>query len=69
MPITPVEKIKAHFPSSLLEVKEFRDETTLYIKKEDIVAVCTFLRDDQDCKFNYLSDLCGADAYTPREQV
>ena len=48
MPITVVEKVKAQFPSSLLEVKEFRDETTLHIKKEDIVIVCIFLRDDQD---------------------
>ena len=65
---TVVEKIKAKFPSSLLEVKEFRDETTLHIKKEDIIAVCTFLRDDEDCKFDYLSDLCGADAYTPENR-
>jgi NADH-quinone oxidoreductase subunit C len=68
MPITVVEKVKAQFPSSLLEVKEFRDETTLHIKKEDIVIVCTFLRDDQDSKFDYLSDLCGADAYTPEKR-
>ena len=65
---TVVEKIKAKFPSSLLEVKEFRDETTLHIKKEDIVLVCTFLRDDEDCRFDYLSDLCGADAYTPENR-
>ncbi len=64
MPTSPVEKLKIQFSSSVLEVKEFRDETTVHIKKEDIVAVCTFLRDDQDCQFDYLSDLCGADAYT-----
>jgi len=65
---TVVEKIKARFPASLLDAKEFRGETTLHIKKEDIVAVCTFLRDDEGCKFDYLSDLCGADAYTPEKR-
>jgi NADH-quinone oxidoreductase subunit C len=65
---TVVEKIKAQFSASLLDAKEFRDETTLHIKKEDIVAVCTFLRDDEECKFDYLSDLCGADAYTPEKR-
>jgi NADH-quinone oxidoreductase subunit C len=68
MPTSPVEKLKIQFSSSVLEVKEFRDETTVYIKKEDIVAVCNFLRDDQDCQFDYLSDLCGADAYTPENR-
>jgi len=68
MPIPVAEKIRSRFLSSLIDVKEFRDETTLYIKKEDIVAVCAFLRDDEECKFDYLSDLCGADAYTPENR-
>ncbi len=63
-----VEKLRTQFPTSLLEAKEFRAETTLHIKKEDIVAVCKFLRDDPDCGFDYLSDLCGADAYTPENR-
>jgi len=63
-----VEKIKGRFPSSILGVKEFRDETTLSIKKEELVSVCLFLRDDKDCAFDYLSDLCGADAYTPENR-
>jgi NADH-quinone oxidoreductase subunit C len=62
------EIIKAQFPASLLAVKEFRDELTLHIKKDDIVSVCTFLRDDSSCRFDYLSDLCGADAYTPENR-
>ncbi len=65
---TVVEKTKSRFPSSILGTKEFRGETTLGVKKEDIVAVCMFLRDDTDCRFDYLSDLCGADAYTPEDR-
>ncbi|HTR82163.1 MAG TPA: NADH-quinone oxidoreductase subunit C [Bacteroidota bacterium] len=55
-------------PASILEVKDFRSETTIHVKKDDIVKVSTFLRDDSDCLFEYLSDLCGADAYTPENR-
>lgn len=65
---TVVELLQAHFPGSILSVSEFRNETTVCLKKEDIVAVCTFLRDNDACRFDYLSDLCGADAYTPENR-
>mgnify|MGYP001152887094 CR=1 FL=1 len=54
-----VEKLKEKFGSSVLEVKEFRGETTVTVKKEDIVAICTFLKQEQG--FNFLTDLCGVD--------
>lgn len=65
---TVVEKLTSKFPDSVLEVKEFRNETTVHIKKEDIVSVCTFLRDDESSRFDYCSDICGADAYTPENR-
>ena len=63
-----VEKLKSNFPNSILDVKEFRNETTVHIKKEDIVPVCTFLLNDESCQFDYCSDICGADAYTPENR-
>jgi NADH-quinone oxidoreductase subunit C len=65
---TVVELLQARFPASVLSVTEFRNETAVAIKKDDIVAVCTFLRDDDACRFEYLSDLCGADAFTPENR-
>lgn len=65
---TVVEKLQQTFPHSVLAIKEFRDGTTVHIKKEDIVAVCTFLRDDEACKFDYCNDICGTDAYTPENR-
>lgn len=56
-----VKHIKARFPDSVLEVKSFRGEVTLIIKKEAIVEVCRFCRDDRYLQFNFLSDLCGVD--------
>lgn len=54
-----VEKLKAKFSSEFLGVVEFRGEITVTVKKEQIVDICTFMRD----KFGYnlLCDLCGVD--------
>ena len=63
-----VENLKSKFPNSVIAVNEFRGETTVHIKKEDIVEVCRFLRDDGSSLFDYCSDICGADAYTPENR-
>ncbi len=54
-----VDKLKAKFGDTVLAEKEFRGETTVTVKKEQIVAVCTFLK--KECGFNFLTDLCGVD--------
>jgi NADH-quinone oxidoreductase subunit C len=56
-----LEKLKERFPESILEVGEFRDELTIIVKKEGIVPICQFLRDDPKLSYNFLSDLCGVD--------
>lgn len=64
-----VAKLKEKFSSEVLEVKEFRGETTVTVKKEQIVAICTFLKNELG--YNLLSDLCGVDylGQAPRFQV
>ena len=54
-------RLKEKFPELILETVEFRGELTIVVKREDIVPVCNFLRDDPELSFNFLSDLCGAD--------
>jgi NADH-quinone oxidoreductase subunit C len=54
-----VENLKGKFSASVLEVAEFRGETTVVVKKEDIVAICAYLKKEEG--FNFLSDLCGVD--------
>jgi NADH-quinone oxidoreductase subunit C len=54
-----VEGLKGKFSASVLEVAEFRGETTVVVKKEDIVAICTHLKKVEG--FNFLTDLCGVD--------
>ncbi|MFQ6033001.1 MAG: NADH-quinone oxidoreductase subunit C [Candidatus Zixiibacteriota bacterium] len=58
---TILEKLNERFAESILEVGEFREELTVVVKKEDIVRICQFLRDDPELSFNFLSDLCGVD--------
>jgi NADH-quinone oxidoreductase subunit C len=54
-----VSKLKEKFSASVLEVAEFREETTVIVKKEDIVAISTFLK--EELGYNFLCDLCGVD--------
>lgn len=54
-----VGKLKGKFAASVLDVVEFRGETTITVKKEDIVAICTFMKNDLG--YNFLCDLCGVD--------
>lgn len=54
-----VGKLKGKFSASVLDVIEFRDETTVIVKKEDIVAVATYLK--EELGYNLLTDLCGVD--------
>jgi NADH-quinone oxidoreductase subunit C len=52
-----VKKLKAKFPGAVLEALEFIGQVSIRIEPEAIVEVCSFLRDDAESQFNYLSDL------------
>jgi NADH-quinone oxidoreductase subunit C len=54
-----VAKLKGQFGESVLDVVEFRGETSVTMKKEVVVAACTFLK--ETCGYNFLTDLCGVD--------
>lgn len=56
-----LKKLKERFAQSILEVAEFRKELTIVVRKEDIIQICQFLKDDPEFSFNFLSDLCAVD--------
>jgi NADH-quinone oxidoreductase subunit C len=66
-----LQALSDHIASSLGETVEDRaiayDELTIVVRREDIVRVVTFLRDDPQCRFLCFIDLCGAD-YPARER-
>jgi NADH-quinone oxidoreductase subunit C len=61
-----VNKIKQRFPDSILESTLFRGEITIRVKKEDLLEIGHFLKEEKDLLFNFLSLLCGVD-YFPRK--
>lgn len=60
------EYIEAALPSEIVEVSLALDELVVVARREAIVRVMTFLRDDVNCHFKQLMDVCGVD-YPERE--
>ena len=49
-----VRKLKERFPGAVLDVRDFRGETTVVVRAADVLPVCQFLSDDPDLAY----DLC-----------
>ncbi len=58
---TGVEKTRSQFPEVVLDVQDFRGETTIVVEPEHIVEVCRFLRDDPDLKYDQLTFVSAMD--------
>ena len=52
-----VKKLKAKFSDAIGDASEFIGQLAVNVAAQEIVAVCDFLKTDQDVSFNYLSDL------------
>lgn len=57
--------LKKQFPSEVVEVLEYRGDTTVVVKPDRIRDICKFLRDDPIVSFKYLSVIAGLD-YSPQ---
>jgi NADH-quinone oxidoreductase subunit C len=53
--------IKEKFPSEVVDIKEFRDQVSVTVKRENIKEMLKYLHDAPELYFDHLSDLCGAD--------
>jgi NADH-quinone oxidoreductase subunit C len=60
-PLDIAEKIKDNFLSEVLDIKQFRDQVSVSVKRDRIIDICRFLYEDPDIHMDFLSDLCGAD--------
>ena len=63
-----LDRLKTDFGDAILETREFRGELTVVVPKEKIVAICTYLKTDPQLSYDFLSDLCGIDMYTPEKR-
>ena len=61
------EYIAAALPQEIVETGIGLDELTVLVQRGAVVEVLTFLRDDVNCQFQQLVDVCGVD-YPEREQ-
>ncbi|NIZ02095.1 NADH-quinone oxidoreductase subunit C [Thalassospira lucentensis] len=53
--------VVSQLANEVLESEIRYDELTIVAKRDDILKVLTFLRDDTGCLFKQLIDVCGAD--------
>jgi NADH-quinone oxidoreductase subunit C len=56
-----VDLLQEKFPDDVVEVVEFRGETTIVVKPEHLVEICRTLRDNHNTGFKYLSMIAGLD--------
>jgi NADH-quinone oxidoreductase subunit C len=63
---TAVDRLQASFPEAVLEVSVFRAQTTAVVRREDILQIGRFLKEEPDLAFDYLTLLSAVDLY-PRE--
>ena len=68
--VTEIEQLKGHpaiakllaWNASAVEGAKFdREEMTIYIERSWLREACVLLRDDQDCPFDFLSDVTCVD--------
>ncbi len=66
-----VTRLNEAFPDSVVEIRTFREETTITVTRKDVCGICKFLYSDSDLQFQFLTDLCGVDLFpqTPRFEI
>jgi NADH-quinone oxidoreductase subunit C len=50
-----------NFPGQIVKSRKFRDEKTIWVKRDEIVEIGKLLRDNVETKFSFLSDLTAVD--------
>ncbi len=58
-PIEIAESLRERFPSEVIEVCEFADQTSVIVHRQRIVEMLKYLRDSFN--LDHLQDLCGVD--------
>ena len=66
-----VKKVQERFALSILDTLIVRNEITYLIKKDSLIDICRFLKDDFELQLNFLSDVLGTDYFPqkPRFEV
>ncbi len=62
-------RVTEKYGDAIQSARETNGELTLVADKARIVELCTFLRDDEECHFEIMIDLCGVDYLTWRKEA
>ena len=60
------KRVQKQFKADILDAHDRLGDETLIVKREAIVAMCEWLKSDDKCRFDMLSDLTGVD-YAQRQ--
>lgn len=64
-----MSKVAAKFQKDVVSSSSWRGDDCLVVRKEALVAIATFLRDDAELDYNFLVDIGGVDYLThPKPQ-
>lgn len=66
-----IKNLKEKISTSIIETFTFKNEVAHVIKKDSLLQICKFLKDDPDMQFNFLVDVVGVDYFPqkPRFEV
>jgi NADH-quinone oxidoreductase subunit C len=67
-PLEIAEKIKERFADEVIDLKEFRGQVSVTLKKDRVLEICRYLHDEPSLALDYLVDLCGVD-YLGKKEV
>lgn len=56
-----VRRLRAEFKDAVLTVAEHRGDLSVTVPRERAIDILRFLRDDAECGYDMLTDLCGVD--------
>jgi NADH-quinone oxidoreductase subunit C len=56
-----LKRLGQRFPGSILETHSYRGDDTAVVNKQDLLAICAFLRDDEALLYNFMMDLTAVD--------
>lgn len=60
------DALRAKFGDAIGETNLYAGETTVYVRRDALVEVCTWLRDEAG--FDYMSDMASVDRFTEEER-
>ncbi|MFN3740349.1 MAG: NADH-quinone oxidoreductase subunit C [Thermodesulfovibrionales bacterium] len=60
-PLQIAERLRERFPEDVREIKEFRDQVSVIVKRDHILDLLRFLKEEPDIQMDFLKDLTAVD--------